>query len=150
MYSIKHTGLYVKNLEIETNFYINVFGMLPISTYKSECNYMLDDLFKKDDIEIYTSKLITQAGKIRGTGDMIELIKVNSFQVDNMIDRSKIFSFGMMHIGMEVDDIYLICDLIIKNGGRVMTQIHEMDNGNKCAFANDPEGNWIELIQNKK
>lgn len=150
MYNLKHIGVYVNDLENETRFYKNVFNMMTVCETNVEENLLLDDLFKKDNVKIYTTKLITEFGKKQKTGDMIELIKVISFHPDDTIDNDSIWTTGMMHIALGVSDIEDTIKLLIANGGKMMTQIHTMSNGNKCVFAKDPEGNWIEIIQNRR
>ena len=148
MINIRHTGIYVNNMEKEAEFYKKTFRMLEVVTNNPEKNAMLDDLFKKENVVIFTTKLITELGSKLGSGEMIELVKVrfpfNHVQIDN----SQIYNIGLAHIAIGVDDIEAICSKIVLNGGRLQTDVHLMDNGKKCAFATDPEGNWIELIQN--
>lgn len=149
MINVRHTGIYVDNLEKEQEFYLKCFCMFPICINHLENNLLLDDLFKMEGVNILTSKLITETGKQNKTGDMIELIKVTSFHPDNNCNNQKIFSTGVMHIGVGVKDIEQTCSLVSRYGGKIMTDIHEMENGTKCVFVKDPEGNWIEIIQNK-
>lgn len=150
MVNIRHTGIYVCDLEKEKTFFTECFRMIPICNNNLEENLLLDDLFKQKNTRIITSKLITEMGEQNKTGDMIELIKVVSLYPDKNYDNEKIFTTGVMHIGIGVDNIEKTCDLVSIHGGKIMTKIHEMQNGNKCAFVKDPEGNWIEIIQNKK
>ena len=149
MYNLKHVGLYVSDLEAETKFYRDVFHMISVCENNVEENFLLDDLFKKENIKIYTTKIITETGKKNKTGDMIELIKVGSFTPDKNVENSSIWAKGMMHIAIGVSNIENTVKLLLDNGGKMMTKVHVMSNGNKCAFAKDPEGNWIEIIQNK-
>lgn len=148
MINYRHTGIYVNDLGKQTNFYMKTFNMIPICLNNSEHNDMLDDLFKIENVEILTTKLITELGKQKGIGDMIELIKVISFQQELCIDNSIVYANGVMHFAIAVDDIEKTCSLVTQNGGQLMTDIHIIDNKNKCSFVRDPEGNWIEIIQN--
>ena len=150
MYNLKHIGIYVNDLENEAKFYKNVFNMVSVCESNVEKNSLLDDLFKKDKVMIYTTKLITEIGQKTKMGDMIELIKVTSFHPDSTVDNKSIWTRGMMHIAFGVSDIEDTVELLIANGGKMMTEIHILSNENKCAFAKDPEGNWLEIIQNKK
>lgn len=150
MINIRHIGIYVENLKKEQDFFMKCFDMYPISDNNMEKNLLLDDLFKKQNTSIITCKLITEMGRQNRTGDMIELIQVFSFLPANHCNNEKIFATGVMHIGIGVDNIEKTCELVSINGGKIMTNIHKMENGNKCAFAKDPEGNWIEIIQNKQ
>lgn len=148
MINIRHAGIYVKNIEKEAEFYRKTFQMIEVVANNLEKNAMLDDLFKKDDVEIFTTKLITELGYELGSGEMLELIKVKIPYNDSQVDNSQIHNIGLAHIAIGVDDMEEICSKIVLNGGKMQTAIHLMNNGKKCAFATDPEGNWIELIQN--
>jgi len=80
---------------------------------------------------------------------MLELIKVLSFSAPQLPANRTISMAGMGHIAFGVDNIDATCKKIALYGGKIATQIHTMENGNTCAFAQDPEHNWIELIQRK-
>ena len=148
MINIRHAGIYVQNIKKEAEFYIKTFGMSLICEKNRESNELLDDLFKMDNAEIFTTKLITELGCKLGSGEMLELIEVSFPCNHKQIDNSKIYNTGIAHVAIGVDDIEEVCSKIILNGGTLKTVIHLMSNGKKCAFATDPEVNWIELIQN--
>lgn len=55
-------------------------------------------------------------------------------------------AFG--HIAIEVDDAYAMCDAIKARGGTVVREAGPMQHGSTViAFAQDPDGYRIELIQ---
>lgn len=57
-------------------------------------------------------------------------------------------AFG--HIAIEVDDAYAACDQIKARGGKVTREAGPMKHGTTViAFAEDPDGYKIELIQKK-
>ena len=148
MTNIRHTGIYVQDIAKEAEFYIKTFGMSVICEKNIESNELLNDLFKVDDVEIFTTKLITELGCKLGSGEMLELIEVSFPCNHKQADNSQIYNMGIAHVAIGVDDIEEICSKIVLNDGTMKTNIHLMDNGKKCAFATDLEGNWIELIQN--
>ncbi len=145
MTNIRHTGIYVENINKVAEFYKNVFSMTAICENQEDSNLLLDELFDFNNTKIITTKLITEQGRINGSGDMIELIKViNGPVIKNA--HFRLFDHGASHIAMGVDDIEDIEKKIIKNGGSMQTKIITHANGNKFAFAKDNEQNWIELI----
>jgi len=151
--SIRHTGIYVHNLERMENFYKRVFAMIPICSGEFDKSPLFDDLYKHIDVSIETSKLITPYGKHAGQGDMIELVHVISPDEcigDEPSHLYPIYDIGKTHVAFGVDDITEVIKLIIENDGLLQTNVYVMTNGNKCAFATDPEGNWLELIQRKE
>lgn len=58
---------------------------------------------------------------------------------------------GFGHIAIGADDIYAACDLIKQNGGKIVREAGPMKHGTTViAFAEDPDGYKIELIQEQK
>lgn len=58
---------------------------------------------------------------------------------------------GFGHIAIGADDIYAACDLIKQNGGKIVREAGPMKHGTTViAFAEDPDGYKIELIQERK
>jgi lactoylglutathione lyase len=57
---------------------------------------------------------------------------------------------GFGHLAVEVDDAYKACDEIKKRGGKVVREAGPMKHGTTViAFAEDPDGYKIELVQRK-
>lgn len=146
MLNIRHVGIYVEDIEKESEFYKKCFQMIAVSEKQKDRNILLDELLEHEDSEIITTKLITPTGKQNGQGDMIELVKIVS-HVEHLRIPSPIYNTGMMHIAIEVEGIDQVIDLIAQNGGCSKTKIVTHANGNRFAFAIDPEGNWLELIE---
>ncbi len=145
MLQLRHTGLYVKNLERMTAFYKNVFSMYEICNNVQQTDELICDLFGNDAASVRITKLITEQGKVNGMDDMLELLEAEG--CTNPLEKRPIFQSGTMHIGFGVDNIDDVVDRLIKEGGQMVTKIHTMPNGRRCCFCLDPEGNGIELIQ---
>jgi lactoylglutathione lyase len=57
---------------------------------------------------------------------------------------------GFGHIAVEVDDAYAACEQIKARGGKVVREAGPMKHGTTViAFAEDPDGYKVELIQKK-
>jgi lactoylglutathione lyase len=57
---------------------------------------------------------------------------------------------GFGHIALEVDDAYAACEQIKARGGKVVREAGPMKHGTTViAFAEDPDGYKVELIQKK-
>ena len=54
-----------------------------------------------------------------------------------------------MHLAFGIYDMEITLEKLESLGGKVITEIHEMKNGNRCCFCLDPEGNGLELIERK-
>ncbi|WP_293839458.1 VOC family protein [uncultured Phascolarctobacterium sp.] len=148
MLQIAHTGLYVKDLEKITLFYRVVFGMHIVCENYIQKGELIEALLhdKKNSIKI--TKLISDQGKISGIDDMLELIQVEKQTLEKK--EQTIFCPGVMHIGFRVDDLEATVRKVLENNGSLYTEIFDMNNGRKCCFVKDPEGNYLELIEVKK
>lgn len=145
MLQIAHTGLYVKDIGKMTSFYINVFGMHVICENVIQKDLLVSELLKKCNASIKITKLISDQGKLSGIDDMIELIEVDNQELSS-ID-VPIYKPGIMHICFRVDDLSNVVGNLLTYGGELYTSIVDMNNGRKCCFARDVEGNYLELIE---
>lgn len=145
MIQLRHTGLYVKNLHKETLFYQQVFDMFVVCDSVKQSDALIGDLIEEKAIVTIT-KLITEQGKVSGFDDMLELLQCDNSGLEKDC-YGKVFQYGCMHLGFGVNDIFLTVNKIIFYGGKQITNVHKMKNGNKCCFCQDPEGNWLELIE---
>ena len=145
MIYIKHIGLYVNDLKKMKEFYMACFDMKSIVSKENETSNMLDELLNKKKAIISTEKLITQYGEATGIGEMLELIKVENKQGTCSDKNKEIDNIGTIHISFGVDNMENVKKKICDLQGEIKTQTYIL-NGNKCCFAKDPEGNWLELI----
>lgn len=148
MLQLRHVGIYVKDLERVEKFYISVFSMSVVCSRLIQKDKLIEDILVNSEGEVKLSKLITEQGKINGYGDMLEIVQVNkNISRHKMNTNNNLFDIGVSHIGFAVDNIYDTVNKILSYGGSLVTDIHIMDNGNKCCFAKDIEGNYLELIE---
>ena len=145
MIQLRHTGLYVRDIQNETEFYQKAFDMFVVCENLKQSDALLGELIGKGTIVTIT-KLITEQGKLSGFDDMLELLQCKNSYVEKDC-YGKIFQFGCMHLGFGVNDIGLTVEKVVRYGGKQVTKIYVMGNGNKCCFCQDPENNWIELIE---
>ena len=143
IHSMKHIGIYVKNLGEMVRFYEEL-GFIKVMQYQDSGNH-LEGLLNKKKATILICKLVTPYGKETGKGDMLELIE---FQQEKTLEKKELFCIGVSHLALEVDDVYDMCERISANGGTVLfSPIKVMESGNFMAFCKDPEGNYLELVQ---
>lgn len=142
MLQLRHVGVYVHDLEKMSLFYQEVFHMFVICERLKQEDALIDDLLEQKYAEV--TKLVTEYGKNAGSGDMLELLH---YARENDKQRPFISDNGVFHVCFSVDDIESTVKNILLHSGKQCTEIHNMDNGNKCCFCQDPEGNWLELIE---
>lgn len=145
MLQMAHTGIYVVDIERMTEFYKKVFQMHVICEKVFQDDELTKDLLKGISGGLLITKLITDQGKALGAGEMLELLQVVGEQSASL--SGSIYQPSSMHIAFRVDDLDVVVNRILKCGGMRYTDIHIMSNGNRCCFARDIEGNWLELIE---
>lgn len=145
MIQLRHVGVYVNDLKSQTEFYRRVFDMHEICDNIRQQDALVSELLSaKEPVEI--TKLVTMYGKKNGAGDMLELIRYSN-SAYKVTEDYPIYKTGVAHLGFGIDDITETVSRIKALGGKQKTSIHIMANGNKCCFCQDPEGNWLELIE---
>jgi len=125
---ILHTMLRVTDLEKSLAFYIGVLGM---------------QLLRRTDYPEGKFTLAFVGYGDEAHGAAIELTHnwgVDQYELGN--------AFG--HVAIEVPDAHAACDAIRQRGGKVVREAGPMKHGSTViAFAEDPDGYKIELIQKK-
>ena len=115
-------------------------------------NQKQDDVFSRDILGVsggylLITKLLTDQGKASGVDDMLELLQVMGGKGEACTTTGPAFAAGRMHLAFGVDDMDDTVKRLQVEGGRMVTSVHKMTNGNRCCLALDPEGNVLELIE---
>jgi lactoylglutathione lyase len=123
---ILHTMLRVADLDRAIRFYTEVLGM---------------KLLRRQDYEAGRFTLAFLGYGDEADHTVLEL----TYNWDT--DRYELGN-GFGHIAIEVDDAYAACKRIKQRGGKVVREAGPMQHGTTVlAFAEDPDGYRIELIQ---
>lgn len=145
---IKHIGIYVKDLEGIVHFYKEVFGFIELARYV-DIGEHIDRILNRKSALVKICKLLTPFGKQKGQGDMLELICFPDQDGEQHI-YGEIFTPGMAHIGIGVENVHQSCQRIQAFGGRVLCgPMQVQESGNYVAFCQDTEGNYLELIESR-
>ena len=125
---ILHTMLRVGDLQRSIDFYTGVLGMNVLrTTDRPEQKYRLAFVGYGNEDSQAVLELTYNYG-------------VDKYELGN--------AFG--HVAIEVDDAYKACDVIKAKGGRVTREAGPVKGGSTViAFAEDPDGYKIELIEHK-
>lgn len=125
---ILHTMLRVGDMPRSVDFYTSVLGMKVLrATDRPDQKYSLTFVGFGDESEGSVLELTYNYG--------VEKYDVGS---------------GFGHIAIEVPDAYKACDTIKAKGGRVTREAGPVKGGSTViAFAEDPDGYKIELIERK-
>lgn len=147
MFQLRHIGIYVRDLKKIEDFYCNVFNMNVICHEIVQSDELIHDFLQDPNGSVKISKLITEYGKVVGSGDMVELLEVTSKGDQYNPFRLKLYCPGATHLGFFVAGIEETVDRILHLGGMQLTTIHLMPNKKRCCFCRDIEGNGLELIE---
>lgn len=120
-----HTMLRVGDLEKSIHFYTDVLGM---------------QLLRRKD---YPEGRFTLAFIGFDTEDKTAVIELTH----NWDTKQYELGTAYGHIAIEVPDVYVACETIRKNGGKIIREAGPMMHGNSIlAFVEDPDGYKIELL----
>lgn len=136
---LRHAGIYVDELESMKKFYMTCFDL---SVFKEgiENGSYLESFLGIKGVSINVCKLIDKNGMI------LELIQAERDYGDNHSDL--LTKRGCVHVAMTVSDIEGIYDQLIMNGGTpISAPLVSPDKKASVFFCRDPEGNYLELVQ---
>lgn len=140
MLCIRHTGIYVKDLTRMKEFYCNTFGM-EIAHEGIEDGEYIEKLLGKKKLSIEVCKLKNS------DGTMIELIKSNRDNIKEAHSES-VINVGCMHIAFTVNNLEQLYKKLKYNGESFISEpLLSPDGKVHVCFCKDPEGNYLELVQ---
>ncbi|MFA7709416.1 MAG: VOC family protein [archaeon] len=137
-YKIRHIGIVTKNLQKIINFY-KLFGF-KVYTYKEYNKDSLRNIIginESDRIETY---------KLFDGSTIIEVLYYSNYS-DKKINKN-LWDLGYSHIAFTIDNLDEFYNKLIDNGVEFISapQLSSFDNVKLC-FCKDPDGNFIELVQ---
>jgi len=139
MLSIRHTGIYVRDLEKMKKFYCDTFGM-KTAVHAFEKSTYIDTVLGLEETELEVYKLGFE------DGTMIELIHRKGG--DEAGNQGDIYDIGRMHIAFTVGDIeQLFVALSQADITFISRPMFSADGTVKVCFCRDPEGNYLELVE---
>ena len=136
---LHHTGFVVKNVEESTAFYRDVVGLSLIRAYERMGTGI-------DQVVGYENAHLSAAILDIGGGHILELIQyVNPRSEDRPSEERNVL--GATHLALLVDDIHAMYARLAEKGGQVMNPPAELEPGRIACYLQDPDGNWIELLE---
>ena len=122
-----HTMVRVTNLEQSLDFYVSKLGMTEVRRLENEAGrFTLVFLASSDDVE-------------RGRAERAPLVELTYNWDPELYTGGR--NFG--HLAYEVDDIYALCDRLLKAG----VVINRPPRDGRMAFIRSPDNISIELLQ---
>ncbi len=142
--NIRHTGIVVSSLAKSVDFYTRILGF-HVVTQKDEPSHFIDKILGLSGAELTTVKM-------RPSGDqMLELLYFHSHQRESQMSIKSLISVGITHFAVTVDNIEETFGKLEGLGVDFMSPPEISPDGQAIvSFCRDPDGNYIELVQEVK
>tara|TARA_R110002020_G_scaffold38953_2_gene116590 strand:+ start:294 stop:722 length:429 start_codon:yes stop_codon:yes gene_type:complete len=140
MINIRHTGIVVTDLPRAKDFYCDLLGF---KVWKEQDEYgsFIDNFSSLKNVLVTTSKMILD------NGDMVELLQYKSHPEHPPTDR-RLTQIGCSHIALTVSDLDAVYSKFMKEGVSFNSPPQLSPDGKaKVTFCKDPDGNFIELVE---
>ena len=139
---MNHTGFVVEDLSRSTEFYRDVVGLAIIGTREREGSAISQVVgFESAHLKIV----------YLGTGDghVLELIQyAHPTSQARVADTRN--ALGAKHLAFNVEDIEQTYRRLVRQGARAVNPPVEVEPGRSACYLQDPDGDWIELIEISK
>ena len=134
-----HSGFVVADLEKATSFYRDVVG-LKVLDNRERTGAAISQVVGYEECHIRAVDVGT------GDGHKLQLIEyVNPPARERQSDERSII--GSSHLCLHVDDIDATFNRLVENGAKKMNPPAELAPGRWACYLQDPDGNWIELLE---
>lgn len=137
--ALHHTGFVVQDLEKATQFYTEVVGLKLLNT-RERTGAAIDQVVGYEGAHLKAVDVST------GDGHMLELIEYVSPSAGARGTKERAV-LGGTHLAFLVDDIDAVYSRISGNGGKALNPPAEISPGRRACYMQDPDGNWIEMIE---
>ena len=135
---LAHTGFVVKDLDKSVEFYRDAVGLTLVRTTEVT-GEAISQVLGYDDV------VLKVAFMDAGNGHALELLHyVHPPGADRPSEERN--TLGATHLAFDVDDMDGTFQRLIDNGARQLNPPAEL-RGRMVCYLQDPDGNWVELIQ---
>ena len=139
--SMYHTGLVVQDLDKSVQFYRDVIGLKVVRELERNGG-PIAQVVGYPDAHLRGAMLGLEGEE----GNILELIQyLNPIAASRPTTERSVL--GGSHIAFYVDDIEQAFQELVSNGGQPLNPPVEIAPGRSGCYMQDPDGNWIELIQ---
>lgn len=136
---MNHTGFVVRDLDASVRFYRDVVGLKIVRTMGRE-GAPISQVIGYENTHL--------KGTILSTGDShsLELIQyINPAPTERPTEERN--ALGASHLAFNVDNIEETFERLVSEGARKLNPPATMQPGRKACYMQDPDGNWIELLE---
>ncbi len=137
--AFRHIGIYVSDMELMKKFYMECFELIEKSQANEGGDY-LRLLLNCPDIALENVKFTD------GRGMILELLKTQKGY--NSVHSDLVCREGCIHIAFTVPNVDEIKRMVVRKGGEALSEcLISPDGKAKVVFCKDPEGNYLELVE---
>ena len=138
---MNHTGFVVRDVEASADFYMNVIGLKEVARRERDGG-PISDVVGYENTHLKAVLL----GLDENNGHILELVQyIRPEASDRPTEERAVL--GASHLCFDVDDINATFNAMIANGAKELNRPIEVSPGRVVCYLQDPDGNWIELIQ---
>ena len=137
--NLRHTGIVVSNVEKSLEFYRDLLGFIVVKD-QIETGRYIDIFLGLEDVTVRTVKMCL------GEGSMLELLYFFSHPPKRT--SQKIYDLGCSHIALTVEDLDETYKSLLTAGVSFNNPPQASPDGYaKVAFCQDPDGSYLELVE---
>ena len=143
MKAVRHTGIVVTDMERSLEFYRDLLGLTPVLDFEEQGEY-IDTVCNMSGLRLRMVKLLAD------DGGMVELLHYISHPMSRIKD-NKLCEIGPTHMAFTVDSIDQTYARLSGAGVKFnSTPTVSPDGKAKLAFCQDPDGTYLELVEELK
>ena len=137
--ALHHTGFVVEDIDAAIRFYQETLGLEVLARYE-RVGAPISQVIGYEDTHLEAVTMWT------GSGHILELIRyVNPAARRRPTEERSVV--GGTHLAFQVDDVESVLQRMVENGARPVNPPVEVAPGRKICYLQDPEGNWLELLE---
>lgn len=136
---LHHTGFVVRDRDNAVAFYRDVVGLNVISEYE-RIGPGIDQVIGYEQAHLRAAILDL------GGGHILELIQYLRPPSDERPTEER-STIGATHLAFQVDDIQAAYEKLTEGGAKMMNPPAELAPGRVGCYLQDPDGNWLELLE---
>ena len=141
---MNHTGFVVNNVDVSADFYMNVIGLKEVVRRERDGG-PISQVVGYDHTHLKAVLLSLDADG----GHILELIEyIRPEAADRPTEERAVI--GASHICFDVADIDAVFAEMVANGARELNPPIEVSPGRTVCYLQDPDGNWVELIESSE
>ena len=141
---MNHTGFVVNNVDVSADFYMNVIGLKEVVRRERDGG-PISQVVGYDHTHLKAVLLSLDADG----GHILELIEyIRPEAADRPTEERAVI--GASHICFDVTDIDAVFAEMVANGARELNPPIEVSPGRTVCYLQDPDGNWVELIESSE